>query len=367
MKKTLLLNLMLVCMVVTGFGQSTINDPFFDKVAFRGAFGTSTDWTAGWANWNPQSTVYGTPTVTVSGELTSSTTWTSNNVYLIQGFYYVRDGVTLTIQPGTVIRGDKDTKGTLLIERGAKLMAEGTASQPIVFTSNIAAGSRAYGDWGGIIICGKAKNNQGNDVLIEGGVNAYYGGQDDEDNSGTLKYVRLEFPGIAFSPNNEINGLTMGSVGSGTTIDYVQISYSGDDSFEWFGGTVNAKHLIAHRGWDDDFDTDFGFTGKIQFAVSLRDPDIADISGSNSFESDNDAAGSTFTPRTHPIFCNVSSFGPKATPSTTINSNYKRAMHLRRSTRTSVFNSIFSGWNTGLFIDGNNSQADADGDVLRIE
>jgi len=169
MKKLLLVNFMLICMAVTGFSQNTINDPFFDQVAYRGAFGVSTDWTAGWANWDPQNTTYGTPTVTVSGELTANTTWTSNNVYLIQGFYYVRDGVTLTIQPGTVIRGDKDSKGTLLIERGAKLMAVGTLSQPIVFTSNFAAGSRAYGDWGGVVLCGKAPINvAGGTAFMEG-------------------------------------------------------------------------------------------------------------------------------------------------------------------------------------------------------
>jgi hypothetical protein len=372
MKKTLLLNLMLVCMVVTGFGQSTINDPFFDKVAFRGAFGTSIDWTAGWANWNPQSTVYGTPTVTVSGELTSSTTWTSNNVYLIQGFYYVRDGVTLTIQPGTVIRGDKDTKGTLLIERGAKLMAEGTASQPIVFTSNIAAGSRAYGDWGGVVLCGKAAINvPGGTAIIEGGPTSVYGGganPDDADNSGSLKFFRIEFPGIPFVPDKEINGLTLGGIGSGTQLDNIQVSYSGDDSFEWFGGKVNAKHLIAFRGWDDDFDTDFGYRGMIQFAVSLRDKDIADPgSGSNSFESDNDGTGSTNTPVTQPIFSNVSSFGPKYTLATSINSNFKRAMHLRRNTRTTVYNSVFAGWPTGLFIDGTAAQGNATNGDLKME
>ncbi len=359
-------------MVVTGFGQSTINDPFFDKVAFRGAFGTSTDWTAGWANWNPQSTVYGTPTVTVSGELTSSTTWTSNNVYLIQGFYYVRDGVTLTIQPGTVIRGDKDTKGTLLIERGAKLMAEGTASQPIVFTSNIAAGSRAYGDWGGVVLCGKAAINvPGGTAIIEGGPTSVYGGganPDDADNSGSLKFFRIEFPGIPFVPDKEINGLTLGGIGSGTQLDNIQVSYSGDDSFEWFGGKVNAKHLIAFRGWDDDFDTDFGYRGMIQFAVSLRDKDIADPgSGSNSFESDNDGTGSTNTPVTQPIFSNVSSFGPKYTLATSINSNFKRAMHLRRNTRTTVYNSVFAGWPTGLFIDGTAAQGNATNGDLKME
>ena len=133
---------------------------------------------------------------------------------------------------------------------------------------------------------------------IEGGVNnaagdAFYGGTDANDNSGVLRYVRIEFPGIAFTDNNEINGLTCGGVGAATTLEHVQVSYSGDDSFEFFGGTVNAKYLIAYRGWDDDFDTDFGYSGKIQFAVSLRDPEIADQSGSNGFESDNDGSGTT--------------------------------------------------------------------------
>jgi hypothetical protein len=372
MKKLLLVNFMLICLAVAGISQNTIDDPFFDKVSFRGAFGSSSDWTEGWANWDPQNTNYGAPTVTVEGELTSSTTWTSNNVYLIKGFYYVRDGATLTIQPGTVIRGDQNTKGTLLIERGAKLIANGTETQPIVFTSNIAAGSRAYGDWGGVVLCGKAAINvPGGTAIIEGGPTSVYGGganPDDADNSGSLKFVRIEFPGIPFVPDKEINGLTMGAVGSGTTLDYIQISYCGDDSFEWFGGKVNAKHLIAFRGWDDDFDTDFGYRGMIQYAVSLRDKDIADPgSGSNSFESDNDGSGSTNTPVTQPIFSNVSSFGPKYTVGTSVNSNFKRAMHLRRNTRTTVYNSVFAGWPIGLFIDGTAAQGNATAGDMKMQ
>ncbi len=372
MKKLLLVNFMLICLALAGISQNTIDDPFFDKVSFRGAFGSSNDWTEGWANWDPQNTNYGTPTVTVEGELTSSTTWTSNNVYLIKGFFYVRDGATLTIQPGTVIRGDQNTKGTLLIERGAKLIANGTETQPIVFTSNIAAGSRAYGDWGGVVLCGKATINvPGGTAIIEGGPTSVYGGganPDDADNSGSLKFVRIEFPGIPFVPDKEINGLTMGAVGSGTTLDHIQVSYCGDDSYEWFGGKVNAKHLIAFRGWDDDFDTDFGYRGMIQYAVSLRDKDIADPgSGSNSFESDNDGAGSTNTPVTQPIFSNVSSFGPKYTAGTSINSNFKRAMHLRRNTRTTVYNSVFAGWPTGLFIDGTAAQGNATAGDMKMQ
>jgi len=353
------------------FTNSNLGNAFFEQVNYVGAFGTY-DWTQGWANFNPQTATYPATNVTIpAGHITTNTTWTSNNTYLLNGWVYVDNGVTLTIQPGTIIRGDITNQGALIIERGGKLMAEGTVSQPIVFTSNANAGSRAYGDWGGIILCGRATINQtGGEAIIEGGVGAYYGGgltPNNADNSGTLKYLRIEFPGIAFSPNNEINGLTMGGVGSGTTLDYIQVSYSGDDSYEWFGGTVNCKHLIALRGWDDEFDTDNGYSGLIQFAVSLRDPSIADVSGSNGFESDNDASGSANTPLTHPIFSNVSIFGPLVTPSTTINTNFKRSMHIRRNSTLCVYNSVFCGFPVGMYIDGNTTQANATNNILQIE
>jgi len=369
MKKLLLFNVMLISLAVAGFSQNTINDPFFQQVSYRGAFGTNDDWTAGWANWDCQNTVYPATTVTVQGELTSNSTWTSNNVYLIQGFYYVRAGATLTIQPGTIIRGDKDTKGTLIIEQGAKLMAEGTVSQPIVFTSNFAPGNRGYGDWGGVILCGYGViNSPGGTAIIEGGPTSIYGGNNNADNSGSLKFVRIEFPGIPFVPDKEINGLTFGGVGNGTQIDYIQVAYSGDDSYEWFGGAVNCRHLIAYRGWDDDFDTDNGFSGMLQFGVSLRDKDIADPgSGSNGFESDNDATGSSNTPVTHCIFSNFSIFGPKYDLTTTINANFKRAMHLRRNTMLNAYNSVFTGWPTGLFLDGTATQANATNGDLKLQ
>lgn len=350
------------------FSNANLQDSYFDKVSYVGAFG-NVNWTQGWANWTPQFTAYADATITVEGELTSNATWSASNVYLLKGFYYVRDGVTLTIEPGTVIRGDKDTKGTLIIERGAKLIAEGTAQLPIVFTSNQAAGSRTYGDWGGVILCGNAVINVAGGVgQIEGGPTSQYGGTDDTDNSGSLKYIRIEFPGVPFVPDKEINGLTLGGVGSGTSIDYIQVSYAGDDSYEWFGGTVNVKHLIAFRGWDDDFDTDYGYRGKLQFLVALRDNNVADPgSGSNGFESDNDGQGSANTPVTKPIFSNISLFGPGYNASTTINSNFKRAMHIRRNSSLCVYNSVFTGFPVGLFLDGDATQANATTNNLQLE
>jgi hypothetical protein len=344
----------------------SINNPFFEHVAFRGAFGTE-DWTAGWANFDPQNTVYPATTVIVeAGDISANTTWTSDKVYLLNGWVYVTSGATLTIQAGTVIRGDKANKGSLIVEPGGKLIAQGTMAKPIVFTSNQAAGSRTYGDWGGVVVCGNAITNKVN-PQIEGGPRTHYGGTNDTESSGILNFIRIEFPGIAFQPDKEINGLTLGGVGSGTTVDYIQVSYSGDDSYEWFGGSVNAKHLIAIRGWDDDFDTDYGYHGMIQYAVSLRDPAIADAgSGSNGFESDNDATGSAAEPFTSAIFSNVSMFGPLVTPETQINSNYKRGMHLRRNTALNIYNALFAGYLTGLYTEGP-SITNAKDNKLKIE
>jgi hypothetical protein len=314
--------------------------------------------------------------ITVSGDITTNTKWYAAAKYMLSGFIYVKNNATLTIEPGTIIKGVSGTKATLIIEKGSKIMAQGTAAKPIVFTSDKPKGQRTYGDWGGLVICGNSLTNKrdggitGNGVA-EGGIGSTYGGTVANDNSGVLQYVRIEFPGIPLTAtaNSEINGLTLYAVGSGTTIDHIQVSYSGDDSYEWFGGSVNAKYLVAHRGWDDDWDTDNGFTGKIQFFVSLRDPAVADQSQSNGFESDNDADGSTTTPVTAPLFVNGSVFGPLATPSTTINSLYRHAMQLRRGTRTSIYNTVFAGWPYGLFIDGakGDSPAQATNNILQIE
>lgn len=300
--------------------------------------------------------------VEVTGEITANTTWTSDKIYLLKGFVFVSNGATLTIEPGTIIKGDKATKGTLTVTRGSKINATGTVDKPIVFTSGLAAGARSQGDWGGVILLGKAPVNQGTDVMIEGGLAApsgkdaknyiYYGGSDAADNSGVMKYVRIEYAGIAYSVDNEINGLTMGGVGNGTTLEYIQVYRSGDDAFEWFGGTVNAKHLLAVGTWDDDFDTDFGYSGNVQFALAQRVPTVADQSGSNGFESDNNATGTDQTPKTSAVFSNVTILGPIQKAGGSFNANFQHGAQVRRNSSISILNSVISGFPlAGLYVD----------------
>lgn len=284
-----------------------------------------------------------TPTeeTTLRGSISANRTLDASKKYTISGFVYVESGATLTIPAGTILLGDKASKGTLIVKPGAKIMAEGTASKPIVFTSGQPKGSRAAGDWGGIIILGKAKVNK-SPVTVEGENTTTYGGTDDNDNSGILKYVRIEFAGIAFEPDKEINGLTLGGVGKGTTLEYIQVSYCNDDSYEWFGGNVNAKYLVAFGGLDDDFDTDFGYSGFVQYCLSIRDPRIADqFSGSvsNGFESDNDGTGTTQTPQTSAKFANMSIF----INSDTANAKYFAGCQIRRNSAMSLYNSVIVG------------------------
>ena len=369
MKKFLLLAFLTVYGVIVN--AQSIDDSFFTKVSYMGAFNTE-DWTEGWANFDPQNTTYDTPTETVGNgvftydggtQISSDESW--SGVLKLDGWVYVKDGATLTIEEGTVIRGT--AQSCLIVERGGKIMAEGTADSPIVFTSMNAAGYRASSDWAGVILCGKAPNNKGTDVTIEGGVGAQFGGSDETDNSGVLSYVRIEFPGYDLDgTGNEINGLTMGGVGSGTSIDHIQVSYSGDDSYEWFGGTVNAKYLIAYSTEDDDFDTDYGYSGHVQFAVCVRNPDLSDTDSARGFESDNDGDGSDAEPYTSVVFSNVTLYGPNEDNST--NGNHDVGLKLRRNTKLQLYNSVVLGFvKQALNIDGTATQAGAEAGDLKIK
>ena len=284
----------------------------------------------------------------LSGEIAANKSLTNDSAWTIKGYVYVKDGATLTIPAGTILRSDVVDKGAIIVERGGKIMAEGTANAPIVFTSGLPKGQRRPGDWGGIIILGKAPTNRSSEPTIEGGVNRQYGGTNPNDNSGVLKYVRIEFAGIAAAPGSEINGLTLGGVGDGTIIENVMVSYGNDDAFEIFGGTVNCKNLIAWATLDDDYDMDFGYTGRIQFAISAKHPQLADNGdASNGIECDNDGTGTTLIPITHPKLSNFTFVGPNSRTNTQTNHNF--ANRWRRSAHFSLRNSVMIGFQKGGF------------------
>jgi hypothetical protein len=291
-----------------------------------------------------------------------------STTYILKGLVYLVGNHKMTIEPGTVIKGS--FSGTdvaaLVITRGSQIIANGTATEPIVFTS--AAPNPKSGDWGGIIICGKAAINtsfNGTSGLfqVEGGVDNSFGDglagsgdaivptPNDADNSGSLSYVRIEYAGYAFQPDKEINSLTLAAVGSGTNIDHVQVTYAKDDAFEWFGGTVNCKYLVTVATQDDDFDSDNGYRGNVQFGLVLRDSVIADISTSEAIESDNNSGGSTATPKTAAVFSNITAIGPRATLSNVGSSLFRAAVQIRRNSALSIYNSVFIGWPQGILID----------------
>ncbi|HRF99783.1 MAG TPA: T9SS type A sorting domain-containing protein [Bacteroidia bacterium] len=353
--------------------------PFWTSTSYKGAFPvtdgltgtTSNNWLAGWTNWDPENAVYPATTTTITGNITSNTTWTSGNTYLLVGNVAVTNNAILTIQPGTVIRGDKNSKACLIISKGSQINAVGTATNPIIFTSNEdpSGNGRAPADWGGVVLLGNGIINTAcatcptspKQNYIEGFATTFpeiaYGGNNNADNSGIMSYCRIEFAGVALSttPNSELNGLTMGGVGSGTQIDHIQVSFGGDDSYEWFGGAVDAKYLVSFRGLDDDFDTDFGYAGRVQFGLIVRDKDISDAAGdSNGFESDNFNPGIGSLPITKAIFSNITSIGPKrdGTTALPVGEKFERGIFTRRNTAISVHNSIIVGWEKGWHVSG---------------
>jgi hypothetical protein len=303
----------------------------------------------------------GRQTITLKNRIDSNMTLTTANDYVLEGLTYIMPNRTLTILPGVVIKANFTgaNVAALIITRGAKINAEGTALNPVIFTS--ANPTPRSGDWGGIVICGKARVNTTSTAgpgtfVVEGGINTtdglgVAGGTDDADSSGVIKYARIEYAGYAFQPDQEINSLTMAAVGNKTKIEYVQVSYAKDDAFEWFGGTVNCRYLVTYKTQDDDFDSDNGFSGSVQFGLIFRDSAIADISRSEAFESDNDASGTANLPKTLAVFSNVTAIGPRATLNNIGNALFLAGAQMRRNTGIAIYNSVFMGWPQGLLTD----------------
>ena len=299
---------------------------------------------------------------TLVGDITFNTT-VSKTTYL-KGIVYVRPGVTLTVNPGVTIKGSlgpgspdlsnqANNKGTLVVMAGGKLIANGTASNPIIWTSeNTTAGTRNYGDWGGVVLYGQApiitstgaSTNSFEGLRIFSVEKNTYGGNLANDNSGSMTYNRIEFAGgVVAAANQEVNGLTLCGVGAGTVLHHVEVSNSGDDGFEFFGGTVNVDHLLSFGNKDDDYDFDEGFQGRLQFIIAYRN-DLADNSGSEIIELDNNAASFVGAFRTLPFIANATFVGPTSlTPRAGSLGRFDGTVYVRRQGRIRLVNSIIAG------------------------
>ncbi len=297
--------------------------------------------------------------IDVTGNITASASWTCMNTYILRDNSptFITNSAVLTIGPGTVIHGAAP-RSSLIATRGTRIEAAGTRAQPIVFTSNRPVGMRRQQDWGGVALLGRASINEGRTAPPVPGVNvleglmpseesngAYGGGAtpDDNDNSGTFRYVRVEFAGQELSPNNELNGLTLAGVGRGTTIDFVQVHRAADDGVECFGGTVNLRHLVLTQNEDDGFDWDQGYRGRAQFVI-IQGIRISSESDPGGIEADNDRNVNTAAPIAEPLLYNFTVIGPGHDVMVTYQN---RGVVLRRGTAGRIFNMIVQGWPTG--------------------
>ena len=316
------------------------------------------------------------PVTSVSGDITSSTVW--SGVIEINGIVSVKNGATLTIMPGTFIKAKPNAigegSGILVITKTGKINATGTESQPIIFTSyNLLDGNEdttaTSGDFGGVVILGDAPTNVPTTTTVEGltGSDFYFGGSNTAHNGGTMKYVRIEFAGYDFvgaNSGNEVNALTLAGVGNGTTLDHIQVSFGQDDSFEFFGGTVNASNLISFAAEDDNFDFDNGYTGTITCALALADTNSSHttsggVSDTNGIELDNNASGTSTSLLTHPVINNLTIVGPSTNVFSTVpgvGPAYENGIHIRRNGRLTLNDAVITGYPTGVRVEGSGSE-----------
>lgn len=403
---------LIIFIVLAFLFQSNLQAQFFDSVPYRGAFGiygqtrglssgftgynpdpsnNDADWTKGWASFTPNAEIYPGDTayhgpqsnpqfytlgrqqdkVVISSDISADYTMTNDKYYELSGLIHVLSGAKLTIQPGTCIRGSLTNLGGLIITQGAMIMAVSDRYHPVVITSSKAPGTRVRGDWAGLLILGKASTNlpsgQRRFEALPSDPLAMYGGvpANDADNSGSIRYMRVEYAGYNYLPDQEINGVTFGAVGSSSHFDYMQSSFANDDAYEWFGGTCNHKYLIAFSGTDDEFDMDEGYRGKCQYLLGLRNAGVTETSpggACNGLEHDNNTNLGTATavnpditaplPTTAPTISNMTLVGPehpgsaKSSLSVLWQQRAGEAFRLRTNDATGVFNSITWGYPT---------------------
>lgn len=321
-------------------------------------------------------TAAGLPVTTVNSNITTNTTW--SGVIELDGNIAVKDGATLTILPGTFIKAKPNAagegRGVLIITKTGKINATGTATQPIIFTSyrlldNNEDTTAVPGDFGGIVMLGNAPTNVPTTTTVEGlsGEDFHFGGDNVAHNGGTMKYVRIEFAGYDFigeNSGNEVNALTLAGVGNGTVLDHIQVSYGQDDSFEFFGGTVNATNLVSFAAEDDNFDFDNGYTGTITCALSLADTNSSHtisggVSDTNGIELDNNAGGTATPLITHPVINNLTIIGARTNVLSSVagvGPAYENGIHIRRHGRLTLNDAVITGYPTGIRVEGTGSE-----------
>lgn len=353
-----------------GAGQDSANtlDAWFDSVDYIGALDGSTDWREGWAfgfgggvvsaepvtEGCPSGTDAilsvdnSTPTCQLSGVITENLTLTANNIYALDGAVFVgndkADSATLTIEAGTTIYG-RNGSDYLVVSRDSMIQANGTALAPITFTSSqdLTGANTGAGQWGGIVLLGNAKSNKcpsvGDCALQVEGVEegAVFGGTDDADSSGTLRYVVVKHAGFEIAPDNELNGITFGGVGSGTTVEYIQVHENADDGIEFFGGTVNAKYVVLTANKDDSVDWDNGFRGNLQY-VLVKHADN-DGEANRAIEADNDGSTPAKQPQSNPTIANLTVIGNAFDTA----DKDSEGIYLREGTRAQLRNVLVTG------------------------
>lgn len=296
----------------------------------------------------------GEDTYVLDSDITENVTLETGKTYTLNGGVHVKSGATLTIQPGvTIVAQHDETVDYILIEQGAKIDAQGTAAQPIVMTSE----KKEAGAWGGLHICGYAHTNNGSGKSEIG--NAPYGGNNDADNSGTLKYIRLEYTGYAFDEEHEANGVSFYGVGNGTTVEHLQAYKGSDDGFEFFGGSVNVKYLVSTSCSDDSFDWTEGWNGKAQFLVAYQEKESS--LGYNCdclMECDNNGNNNAATPIAHPVIANATLIG---------NGSDSQGVRLRAGTEVELYNSIIEGKTLPLTVETEGTENALKDGVSKLE
>lgn len=355
-------------MVNAGQDVSGTQNAFFDSVDYVGAFDGTSDWRDGWAfgfgggvitapaesegcptGTSSITSVDGvTDTCEISGRITSDLTLTANNIYALSGAVFVGDdkanSATLTIEAGTTIFG-REGSDYLVVSRDSTIEAEGSASMPITFTSNqdVTGSPTGAGQWGGIVLLGNAQSNKcptdGSDcaLQVEGAEEgAVFGGTDDTDSSGTLRYVVVKHAGFEIAPDNELNGITFGAVGSGTKVEYIQVHENADDGIEFFGGAVNAKYVVLTSNQDDSVDWDNGFRGNLQYVLVKHDANNGDAN--RGIEGDNDGSTPNKLPQSNPSIANMTIIGNDFD-----SSNDSEGVYLREGTKAQLYNFVVTG------------------------